>query len=193
MLRRVAVLASESELASPDELALAQRSGAALAERSIAVITSGISIGVPGMVADAAIRAGGRVIGVLLESTPTDLCHPGLVESHRAPDPAAQYRELVTLADAILFLPGAAVTLDQVIELKLATPAREVAFGLLDEGGFYSTLMAKAGDEALDAFVRESQRGALTLGRDLDELLTRLARFRPPEGRHGTFDPDDDF
>lgn len=192
MLRRVAVLASESELASPDELALARRSGAALAERSIAVITSGLSIGIPGMVADAAVRAGGRVIGVLLESTPPDLCHPELVESHRTPDPASQYRELATLADAILFLPGAVVTLEQVIELKLATPAREVAFGLLDAGGFYSSLVAQAGDEALDAFVRESQRGALTLGRDLDELLARLGGFRPPEGRHGGFASDDD-
>jgi len=191
MLRRVAVLASESELASPDELALARRSGAALAERSIAVLTSGLSLGMTGTVADAAIRAGGRVIGVLLESTPAELCHAGLVETHRTADSAAQYRQLATLADAILFLPGALNSLEQLIELKLATPAREVAFGLLDDGGFFSGLLAKAGDEALDAFVRESQRGALTLGRDLDELLTRLAAYRPPEGRHGTLDPDD--
>ncbi|MGE0552345.1 MAG: LOG family protein [Gemmatimonadales bacterium] len=191
MLRRVAVLASESELACPDDLALAQRSGAALAERSIAVITSGLSLGTTGMVADAAIRAGGRVIGVLLESTPAELSHAGLVESHRTADPAAQYRQIATLADAILFLPGAVASLEQLIELKLATPAREVAFGLLDEGGFFSGLLATAGDEALDAFVRESQRGAVTLGRDLDELLTRLASYRPPEGRHGNHDPDD--
>jgi len=192
MLRRVAVLTSESELASPEALSLARRVGAALAQRSIVVFTSGVSLGASGTVADAALRCAGRVIGVVTDATPEALLHRGLSECHRAADVVAQHRQLAALTEAMLYLPGSVGSIAEVVQRKRLTASRDLAVGLLDEQGWFSELMAHADDEALEEFVRESQRGSLVLGRELDELLARLESYRSPESRRGAA-VDDSF
>lgn len=183
MLRRVAVLASESEVASPDEQAAGQRTGRTLAENGIVVVTSGFGFGPVGTVADAVIAASGRVVGVVVDGLADDATHPGLTEIRRVADRAAQLREFASLADGFLLLPGAVGTLDDVLALKTTGAAREIPFGLLDEGGHYSALLGNATDDALDEFIRQSQRGAVSLSRDLGDLLLRMRNYRPPEQR----------
>jgi predicted Rossmann-fold nucleotide-binding protein len=183
MLRRVAVLASESEVASPDEQAAGQRAGRTLAENGVVVVTSGFGFGPVGTVADAVVAASGRVVGVALDELADDALHPGLGECRRVADRGAQLRELALLADAFLLLPGAVATLGEILALKETGAAREIPFGLLDEGGAFSVLLGEAADETLDQFIRHSQRGAISLSRDLGELLLRMRNYRPPEQR----------
>jgi predicted Rossmann-fold nucleotide-binding protein len=134
-------------------------------------------------VADAVVAASGRLVGVVLEELADDAIHPGLGECRRVSDRPAQLRELASLADAFLLLPGAVTTLEEILALKATGDAREIPFGLLDEGGGFSALLGEAADETLDQFVRHSQRGAISLSRDLGELLLRLRSYRPPEQR----------
>lgn len=191
MLRRVAVLASESEVASPDEFGAARRVARRLVETGASVVGTGHGLGPAGTVGQAALEAGGRVIGVVLEGRPRESLLPGLTETHRVADPTGQWDQLLELVDAVLALPGAFAGLEQVLALRERPAAREVPIGLLDEGGYYSSLLGTAGDDAMDRFVRQSQRGALSLTRDLDDLLARLAEYRPPETRRAHASAED--
>lgn len=188
MLRRVLVLANESEIASPDEFAAAQRVARRLVERGASVVGTGHGFGPAGAVGQVTLEAGGRVIAVALRDRPADSLLPALTETHWAADPADQWDQLLAMADAVVALPGAFAAMEQVLELRERRAAREVPIGLLDESGYYSALLGAAGDDALDRFVRQSQRGALSLARDLDDLLARLRDYRPPETRRA--DPD---
>jgi predicted Rossmann-fold nucleotide-binding protein len=189
MLRRVVVLARASELASPDELAAAQRVARRLAETGITVVCTGEALGPVGTVARVALEAGGTVVGVVLAHLADELVQPGLSERRSVADAAGQRGELLALGDATLALPGAFPGLAEVFGFQSSDPARERPIGLLDEGAYYSTLLGAADDQALEQFIKHSQRGAVTLGRDLDELLLRLGEFRPPETRRGISSP----
>ena len=181
MLRRVAVFASATEVATPDEQAAAQRVGRQLPDRAITLVVAAEAIGPARTTVDTALAAGGRVVGVGV-GPPGET--GGFTETRRVEDGDQQRREMLMLADAVLALPGAFDRLEEVLALwDAAVSGSSLPIGLLDENGYYSALLQRAGDEALDRFVRESQRGMLVLSRSLDDLLTRLDDFRPPETR----------
>ncbi len=180
MLRRVAVFASATEVATPDEQAAAQRVGRQLPDRAITLVVAAEATGPARTTVDTALAAGGRVVGVGV-APPGEI---GFTETRRVENGDQQRREMLMLADAVLALPGAFDRLEEVLALwEAAVSGSSLPIGLLDETGYYSALLQRAGDEALDRFVRESQRGMLVLSRSLDDLLTRLDDFRPPETR----------
>jgi uncharacterized protein (TIGR00730 family) len=188
----VFVVASGAELASPGELAEARRIGHLLAENGIAVITDGTALGPSGTVAAAALEAGGRAIGVMLESVPAERLHPDLTERRAVETEAAVAAEIGALADAVLGLGGGFPDLDAAFAVW-AWPAggRELPLGLVDETGYYSELLKSAPDRTVDQFVRESQRGRLVVARRAEEVLRRLADYRAPETRRTDgYDPD---
>jgi predicted Rossmann-fold nucleotide-binding protein len=180
VLRRVAVFASTTEVATPDEQATAQQVGRRLADRAVTLVVAAEATGPARTTAETALAAGGRVVGVGVGTVD----EAGFTETRRVEDADQQRREMLMLADAVLALPGAFERLDEVLALwDAAVSGSSLPIGLLDEAGYYSTLLQRAGDEDLDRFVRESQRGMLALSRSLDDLLTRLDDFRPPETR----------
>jgi uncharacterized protein (TIGR00730 family) len=184
MLRRVVVIAANSELASPGELAQARRLGRLLAENGITVVTDGYGIGASGTLADAAIEAGGQAVGVVLRSTRHDLIHPELTERRMVDTTSELRREWGGLADGILGLAGGFQSLDAAFGAwSWADPARETPLGLIDESGYYTGLLRLASDEVVDRFVRESQRGLLAIDNRAEEVLRRVAEYRPPETR----------
>jgi uncharacterized protein (TIGR00730 family) len=182
------VVASSEEIASPAQLAVSRRLGRLLAENGITVVTDGSALGTSGTVASAALESGGRAIGVDLESTPTDRVHPGLTERRTVGSEPDREKELGRLADAVLGLPGGFADLEAAFAVW-SWPDREAAnelpLGLVDEGGYYSDLLKSAADPAVDRFVRESQRGLLVVSNRPEDVLRRLADFRPPETRRG--------
>lgn len=186
MLRRIAVFASAAEVPSPAELTAARQVGQTLPERSITLVTAGGTTGPAGTLVDVALNAGGRVVAVVVEPADAEppAPRPAYTELRRVDDADRQRREILILADAVLALPGAFERLEDVLALwHSVTAGSALPIGLLDDGGYYSGLVQRAGDEALDQFVRESQRGMLVLSRQLDDVLARLAEFRPPETR----------
>ncbi len=190
-LRRVVVIASNTELASPGELAQARRLGRLLAENGITAVTDGCAIGASGTLANAALEAGGRAIGIVLASTARDLVHPGLSEQRFVEGRSELECEWGALADGILGLAGGFPTLDAAFAAWGWSKAakRETPLGLIDESSYYTGLLKLASDEVVDRFVRESQRGLLAISNRAEEVLRRLADYRPPETRRN--DPQD--
>jgi uncharacterized protein (TIGR00730 family) len=184
-------MASGAELAAPSELAQARRIGQLLAENGIAVITEGGAFGPSGTVAAAALEAGGRAIGVVLRSTPPELIHPALTERRPVETETDRATEIGAIADGVVGLAGGFPDFDAAFAVWSWTPGRDLPLGLVDEDGYYSDRLKIAADGTVDRFVRESQRGLLVVARRIEEVIRRLADYRPPETRRDqASDPD---
>lgn len=191
MIRRLSVITSPGEMASPEELGAGQRVGRLLGAGGITLVFDGRAVGAAGAVAEAAAGAGGRLVGVVLESglpIRTDL-----VERRSAGSVEEQRAMIAMLADGYLALPGGFDSIEAaLVTFEWRTGGGvEQPLGLLDEGDYYSRLVGLAPDAVLDRFIAETQRGRLVVGKNLTDLLRRLAEYRPPETRRDhPFDDD---
>lgn len=107
------------------------------------LVYGGGRIGLMGLVADAALAAGAKVIGVIPAALHNrEIAHPGLSDLVVVPDMQERKREMFALSDAVAVLPGGLGTLDELFEVwttgTLGVHAKPVV--LLDVDGFYSGL-----------------------------------------------------
>ena len=111
---RVCVFCGSSPGSRPIYLEGARAVGRALAERGVGVVYGGASVGCMGAVADAALEAGGEVIGVIPHSmVDRELAHPGLTDLHVVEGMHERKALMTALSDAFLALPGGHGTLDE--------------------------------------------------------------------------------
>ncbi|MSR02930.1 MAG: hypothetical protein EXR94_09385 [Gemmatimonadetes bacterium] len=191
MIRRLAVITSQAEVATPDERSVAHRVGRLLGENGITLVFGGSAVGAAGAVAEAVAGAAGRLIGVVVESgVPV---RPDLTERREAGSLEEQRSIVASLADGYLALPGGFDSIEAALHTFDQTGGRgtEQPLGLLDEGEYYSKLVGLAPDPVLDRFFTETQRGRLVVAKSPTELLRRLTGYRPPETRRDQpFDDD---
>ncbi|NOT08516.1 MAG: TIGR00730 family Rossman fold protein [Gemmatimonadales bacterium] len=147
---------------------------------------SGGSAGSIGMVVDAALAAGGKVIGVVLDlPAEREGAHPGLTELQLVPSVSERDAALADLSDGFLALPGGLGTLEELFDIWTwgSLGFNEKPCGLLNIADYYTTLLKTVDDAVVEKFVRETQRGMLIVDRDPEVLLRAVADFRPPETR----------
>ena len=186
MLRRVCVFCGSSEGARPEYAEAARSVGRLLAENALTVVYGGGSVGLMGVLADAALAAGGRVVGVipkvLMEK---ERVHAGLTELRVVESMHDRKRDMADLSDAFLALPGGIGTLEELFEVWTwgTLGIHQKPVGLLNIADYYTSLLKFVDDMVVERFVRESQRGMLVVSRSVEELLRSLADFQPPETR----------
>jgi uncharacterized protein (TIGR00730 family) len=151
--------------------------GRLLAERGIAVVYGGGRVGLMGMVADAAMAAGGEVIGVIPESMMArEVGHTGLTRLHVVPTMHERKALMYDLSDAFLALPGGYGTLDELCETltwsQLGLHGKPC--GLLNVEGYFDPLIAFFDLATREGFVRPSHRGLAPADPDLARLLDRM-------------------
>ena len=154
--------------------------GAALAGRGLGVVYGGGRVGLMGAVADAALAAGGDVVGVIPQAlVERELAHGGLTELHVVGSLHERKALMAELADGFTALPGGFGTLDELLEQltwsQLGLHAKPI--GLLDVEGYWRPLIALARHATEEGFVRESDLGALAVSDDPEVLLDRLERL----------------
>lgn len=155
--------------------------GRALAERGITVIYGGGRVGLMGVLADAALSAGGRVVGVIPQSLHArELAHTSVTELHVVETMHERKLRMSELADAFLALPGGAGTLEEIAEqwtwAQLTIHAKRCGF--LDVNGFWSPIRLMLDRMVAEGFVRPEQQDIVAVDDDLDRLLVQLAE--PP-------------
>lgn len=177
-LGAVAVFCGSSHGSSAAYAEAADHVGRTLAERGTTVVYGGGRVGLMGTVADAALAAGGTVVGVIPRSLhDRELAHTGCTELHVVDTMHERKAMMADLADAFLALPGGAGTLEEVAEqwtwAQLTIHAKRSGF--LDVEGFWSPMRAMLDRMVADGFVREEQQHIVTIDADLDALLDVLA------------------
>lgn len=112
-VKTVAVYCGENPNMEEDHAMAASLLGAALASFGVKIVYGGTRHGLMGIVANAALQAGGEVVGVVTKATPTDRIHPGLSELHTVEDLDARKILMTKLSQASIALPGGHGTLDE--------------------------------------------------------------------------------
>ena len=182
-MKRIAVYCGSATPADPRYLDLAALTGRTLAERGIGVVYGGGTRGLMGAVADAALAAGGEVIGVIPEAlagTP-EVAHHGCTELHVVTGMHQRKQAFTDLSDGFLTLPGGVGTMDELWEAvswaQLGYHAKPV--GLLNAFGFYDALLAFNRHMIDTGFIRLVHAGILIAEAELDQLLTRMTAHEP--------------
>lgn len=188
-IRRICVFCGASPGSDPAHLALARSVGRGLAERGIGIVYGGGQVGLMGALADAALAAGGEVIGVIPQGmVDRELAHPGLTRLHVVRTLHERKAVMADHADAFIALPGGLGTLEELAEVlswaQLDIHAKPV--GVLDGGGYWRSLLAWLDDAVAEGFLADTHRGLLLDAPDLAGLLAAFERWSPPAGRWGS-------
>jgi uncharacterized protein (TIGR00730 family) len=162
----------------------ARRLGAALARRGLELVYGAGHVGLMGVLADAVLAAGGRVVGVIPQSlVERELAHTRLTELHVVRTMHERKALMADRADAFLALPGGFGTADELFEILtwLQLGIHDKPVGLLNVGGYFDPLLAWIDRSVAEGFLREQHRGALLVGEEPEALLDAvLTRPAPP-------------
>jgi uncharacterized protein (TIGR00730 family) len=181
---RVCVFCGASSGRLPAYAETARAFGSAAADRGLAVVYGGGRVGLMGAVADAALAAGGEVVGVIpRELVDRELAHRGLTELHVVGSLHERKALMAELSDGFVALPGGFGTLDELLEQltwsQLGLHAKPI--GLLDVEGYWRPLIALARHATDEGFVREADLRAIAVADEPEALLDRLERLSREE------------
>jgi uncharacterized protein (TIGR00730 family) len=189
---RVCVYCGSNSGSSPAYAAAARQLGTSLANRGIALVYGGGSVGLMGVAADAAMEAGGEVIGVITRRLVTaEVGHGGLSRLDVVGSMHERKARLCELADGFVVLPGGFGTVDEFMEMltwnQLGIIAKPVV--LLDVDGFWEPLLAWMEAATAAGFVRPAHRLLAQRARTVDEAIA-LATGPAPQSPHKWLDRD---
>lgn len=185
-LKRLCVYCASNDGAHPRYLEVARAFGTLLAERGISLAYGGGCVGLMGAVANAALAAGGEVIGVMPHAlVQREVAHHGLTTLHVVDSMHDRKAMLADMSDAFVALPGGIGTLEEFFETWTwaALGVHRKPVGLLDVAGFWQPLLGLVDHLAQHGFLRGTPRDSLVVRDDPSSMLDALIAFDPPAVR----------
>ena len=182
--RAICVFCASSPGADPLYAETAQAVGIEIARRGWTLVYGGGSVGLMGILADAALDAGGWVIGVIPRFLyEREVGHDGLSELEIVETLTERKVRMGDLSDAFLSLPGGVGTMDEMFEAWSWTLARlqDKPSGLLNTAGYYDDLIAFLDRSVADGLLKPAARQLLEVSADPFALLDCLDRTLPPD------------
>jgi uncharacterized protein (TIGR00730 family) len=182
-LHSICVFCGSSIGSSPVYVDAAERVGRLLARSGITIVFGGGGVGLMGAMADAALDAGGNVVGVIPEQlVRRELGHRKLSGLHVVVSMHERKATMAELSDAFIGLPGGAGTLEEFFEIwtwaQLGIHAKPC--GLLNVDGYYSTLLSFLDEVRDKGFLSSLNRDLILVEREPLALLERLQSYEPP-------------
>jgi uncharacterized protein (TIGR00730 family) len=182
-MRRLCVFSGSSPGGHPDYTRAAEELGRTLADQDIGLVYGGAQVGLMGAIADAALDAGGEVLGVIPQAlVDREIAHPGLSELHVVGSMHERKAQMADLADGFIALPGGMGTLEELFEVytwtQLGLHAKPL--GLFDVRGYYAQLASFLDHAVAERFVTVEHREMLIVESRAAALLEAFRRWRPP-------------
>jgi uncharacterized protein (TIGR00730 family) len=157
--------------------------GKTLAEQDIELVYGGANVGLMGAVADGALNAGGKVIGVLpnfLRSK--EIAHLGLTELVLVESMHERKTKMNDLCDGVIALPGGFGTLEELFEMltwaQLGLHKKPIA--ILNINGFYDSLIALLQTMTEKGLLKEVNQKMLLVSDSIDDLLHQMQNYTAP-------------
>lgn len=182
-MQRICVFCGSAVGARPVYAEAARQLGNLLAQRGLGLVYGGGSVGLMGVLADAALAAGGEVIGVIPEFLfKREIEHRGATEIRVVGTMHERKAIMADLADAFIALPGGYGTLDEFCEIitwaQLGLHRKPV--GLLNVAGYFDSFLAFLDHTTAEGFVQPNYRALALDDTDAARLLERLRTYQPP-------------
>ena len=182
-IRNVCVFCGSRPGTDPAFTSVAASFGHAIATRGMTLVYGGARVGLMGALADAALAAGGKVIGIIPKSLVSkEIAHDGLSELFLTESMHDRKDRMISISDAFVTLPGGFGTYDELFEsLTLAQIGHpEKPNGVLDTNGFFAPLFALVRQTIDHGFAAPEHEALLVVERDPERLLDALVAWRPP-------------
>jgi hypothetical protein len=181
-MKRVCVFCGSSQGLRPAYKEAAQAMGEALALRKVGLVYGGGNVGLMGIVADAALAAGGEVIGVIPKAlVAKEIAHASLTDLRVVGSMHERKALMAELSDAFVMLPGGFGTFEEFCEVLTWAQLglHQKACGLLNIEGYYNHLIALFDHAVAEQFVRPQHRSLVLEEQEPLRLLDLLARYQP--------------
>lgn len=182
MIESIAIFCGSNSGINDTYAASAKSMGATIAKKGWKLIYGGGKTGLMGIVADAAIEAGGQVIGVMPDLLiEKEIAHTGLTELHSVSNMHERKAMMMDLADAFVAMPGGIGTLEEIAEaytwMQLGIHNKPCAF--LNTCNFYGPLIHFLQHATEQQFMKPAHLDALIIEEDIDALTNELINYRP--------------
>ena len=178
------IYCGSSSGAQPGYAAAALAVGQTLARSGIGLVYGGGNVGMMGRVADAALAAGGRVVGVIPHHlADKELAHEGATEMIRVNSMHERKQLMADLSDGFIVLPGGIGTLEELFETLtwLQLGLHDKPIGLLNVAGFFNSMLVFLDHMVAERFLKPEHRALLLMAEEIETLLTAMQAFTPPD------------
>ncbi|MFD2743163.1 MULTISPECIES: LOG family protein [Sphingobacterium] len=161
----------------------ARQVGAYLAKENITLVYGGGKVGLMGAVADAALAAKGKVIGVIPEFLDAkEISHHGVTELIVVETMYERKMKMSTLCDGVIALPGGFGTLEELFEMitwaQLGLHSKPVA--ILNVNGFYDHLITFIEQMVIAGLLKPENREMLLVSDNIADLLHKMQHYEAP-------------
>ncbi|NYE26995.1 LOG family protein [Pigmentiphaga litoralis] len=183
LLKSVAVFCGSNFGASPEYADAARALGTEIARRGLTLVYGGTHKGLMGLMADAALAAGGRVVGIINQRLhDRGHLHPKLTQHEIVTDMRARKARMADLVDAFIAMPGGLGTLEELFEAATLTQLGDhtKACGALNVRGFYDPMRAMLTRAVDEGFLKTEHRDMIVIDADPASLLDGLADWKAP-------------
>jgi uncharacterized protein (TIGR00730 family) len=182
-MKRIAVFCGSNKGARAEYAAAAKQLGALLAREKIELVYGGGMVGLMGIVADAVLKHGGHVIGVIPEKLVIkEVVHEKLPDLRVVKNMHERKALIAELSDAFIALPGGYGTFEEFFEVLAWSQLgwHQKPFGLLDVASFYREMLKFLDHATNEGFIRSQHRELVIVEADAEKILQRLRNFHPP-------------
>ena len=154
-----------------------------LVASGLAIVYGGGNVGLMGILADAALKAGGEVIGVIPGMLASkELAHAGLTELRVVGSMHERKALMAELSDAFIAMPGGYGTFDEFCEILTWTQLglKRSPCGLLNVDGYYDHLLKLFDHAVAEQFLKPPHRRMVLDDPDPASLVAKIQRYSMP-------------
>jgi uncharacterized protein (TIGR00730 family) len=165
----------------------ARETGRTLARHGIALVYGGGRVGLMGVIADAALKAGGTVIGVIPQSLlEREIQQTGLSELQVVSTMHERKTRMAELADGFIALPGGAGTLEEIFEqwTWAQLGIHHKPCGFLNTNGYFDPLRRMIDRMITDGFLRPEHASMLVFHPDPTPIIDAFRDYLPPVAKY---------
>ncbi len=180
-MKSIAVYCGANKGNQPYFAEAATELGQTLAQRGIQIVYGGGSVGLMGVLADAALAAGGKVKGIITHQLNNlELGHPEVEEMLVVESMSERRSLLLHGTDGVITLPGGYGSMDEIFEALTLAQLHQYPhpIGLLNVRGYYDPLLAMLDNMVQFGFLKAHNRGLCIVASSIPELLEKMEQYR---------------
>ncbi len=181
-MKSIVVFCGSSEGTNHEYVQQGYDLGKTMAEQHITLVYGGAKIGVMGALAQGALEADGKVIGVIPDFLKIrEVLHTQLTELIVTQDMHERKLKMHELSEGIIMLAGGFGTLEEFFEMLTWAQLglHQYPIGILNTNGFYTELMSMLAKMVDQGFVKKENYEMILVDETIDGLLAQMQSYRP--------------